>query len=74
MPAHRARRATGALIDNMPWPSTVLGLILVAILGLALAGSTWPPLPQSTGPAPTIAITPDDPAAPTPVPVQDLGR
>lgn len=66
MAAHRARRATGALIDNMPWPST--------ILGLAFAGSTWPPLPQSTGPVPTITITPDDPAAPTPVPVQDLGR
>lgn len=73
MPAHRARRATDALIDLVPWPSTIIGLVLVVIIGFATAGSTWPPI-ESTSPAPTIAITPDDPAAPTPVPVQSLGR
>lgn len=72
MAAHRARRLTDAL-DHVPWPSTIIGLVLVAIFCLALAGSTWPPV-ESTGPVPTIAITPDDPAAPAPVPVQSLGR
>jgi hypothetical protein len=75
MPAHRARRATDALTDNhVPRPSPIIGLILIATLGLALAGSTWPPLPQPTGPTSAIAITPDDPAAPSPTPAQSLGR
>lgn len=76
MPAHRVRHATGALIDQyVPWPSTIIGLILVAILLLAVAGLGWAPAPgQPTGPVPSVAITPDDPAAPTPVPVQELER
>jgi hypothetical protein len=72
MPASRLRRVLDALIDNTPWPSTIIGLVLVVVICLATATSTWPPLPQSTGPVPTVAITPDDPAAPTPVPAREL--
>jgi hypothetical protein len=73
MPAHPIRRAIGAFIDGFPWPSTIIGVLLVAIVGLALAGGAWSPSAPA-GPAPVIAITPDDPAAATPVPVQDLER
>ena len=78
MPAHRARRVTDALIafvDGwLPYPATIILVAVVLTLGLAVAGLTWPPLPTTSSPAGVVAITPDDPAAPTPVPAQLLGR
>ena len=75
MLARLAQRLTDALA-RVPWPSTIIGLLLIAIVGLAMAGSTWPPLgaiPPSS-PLGVVAITPDDPAAASPVPVQPAGR
>jgi hypothetical protein len=79
MPAHRASRSTAILdvIDDwMPTPARLILTLVVLILGVAAASTTWPPLPTAgpSAPAATITITPDDPAAATPVPVQVLER
>lgn len=80
MPAYHARHRVGALIDrNLPWPSTLVGVAILLVLflsGLAILAGTTPDAARPSAPAPTasVVITPDDPAAPTPVPVQSLGR
>ena len=79
MPAYRGgRHLVGDLIDrNLPWPSTILGVTLLLVLflsGLAILLGTAPVPVAPSAPAAAIVITPDDPAAPTPVPVQLLDR
>jgi hypothetical protein len=78
MPAHRASRSTtilDAIDDWMPTPARLLLTVVVLVLGLAAASTTWPPIPASVPSAPTaVVITPDDPAAPAPVPAQEIGR
>lgn len=77
MPAHRARRLTpvlDVLDEYLPTPARLLLTVVVIALGLCVAGSTWPPVPSTSSPTGVVAITPDDPAAATPVPVQLLGR
>jgi hypothetical protein len=76
MLAYRSRQLVRTILDNTPWPSTIIGLALVVVIGLLTAGSTWPPMPTTnpSAPAATVVITPDDPAAPRPVPVQVLER
>jgi hypothetical protein len=80
MPAYHARHRVGALIDrNLPWPSTLMGVAILLVLflaGLAILLGTTPAAPATSTPAPSasVVITPDDPAAPTPIPVQVLER
>jgi hypothetical protein len=78
MPAHRLNRSTAvldAIDDWLPMPGRLLLTLVVLVLGLCVAGLTWPPLPTASPSAPaSVVITPDDPAAPTPVPVQLLER
>jgi hypothetical protein len=77
MPAHRLSLATDASerTTNIPRASVIIGVLLLGLcFFIAVAGSTWPPVPTTNAPRGTVAITPDDPAAPTPIPVQELGR
>lgn len=79
MPAHPARRFTAVLdvLDEyMPTPARLLLVAVVLAIGLCVAGTTWPPLDSTapSEPAAVVVITPDDPAAPTPVPASQLGR
>lgn len=74
MPAHRARRSLAVLDEYLPPPARIVLILVVLALGLVMAGSTWPPLPDASTPAGVVMITPDDPAAPTSMPARDLGR
>lgn len=77
MPTHRARRSTivlDVLDEYLSTPARLLLTVVVLAIGLCVAGSTWPPVPTISAPVGVVAITPDDPAAATPVPVQLLGR
>ncbi|MFC0438736.1 hypothetical protein [Kutzneria buriramensis] len=59
---------------HLPMASFVVAAVVLIVCSLCLAGSTWPPLPQPEGSAPSITLTPDDPAASAPVPAQVLDR
>lgn len=74
MPAHLLTRVLDFLDDWLPTPGRLLLVLSVLAMGLCVAGSTWPPLSTTSAPVGAVAITPDDPAAPTVVPVQELGR
>lgn len=74
MPAHRARRATAILDSWLPYPATLLLVVVVVAVSLCLVGSTQPPLPTTGVPTGTVTITPDDPAAAHPTAAQLLGR
>ena len=76
MPAHRAEAPQTA---QPPVPLAGVLLILVAIVTICLlattAGSSIEPAGGTPmGSAPTVALTPDDPGAASPVPVQVLER
>lgn len=75
MPAHHAEPAqtAGAVIPVAGLLLAVLMIVTVCLLAVAAAGSSIPP----SGSAPAVSgptLTPDDPAAATPVPVQELER
>lgn len=74
MPAHHFTRVLDFLDDWLPTPARLLLVLAVLAMGLCVAGTTWPPLSTSSAPTGAVAITPDDPAAPTVAPVQGLGR
>jgi hypothetical protein len=79
MATHRARHLVRNLLDEVPWPSTVLGLLAVVIVGLFLAGSTLQtnddhPVHDMPSQTATVALTPDDPGAANSVPAQMLGH
>lgn len=77
MPAHRAQHAQASL-PPIPLAGvllTLLAIVTICLLAVTAAGSSIDPADRiSTGAAPTVVITPDDPAAPMPVPVQELER
>jgi hypothetical protein len=76
MPDSRSRRLTAVLDAYLPTPARLLLVFTVLALNLCAGGILFPPAPASgpSEPAAAVTITPDDPAAPTPVPVQLLGR
>jgi hypothetical protein len=76
MPAHRPAAATAATdrVTNVPRASVIIGLLIIGLCFVIAAGTAWPSPPDTPVPTSSVAITPDDPAAPTQVPVQLIGR
>jgi hypothetical protein len=75
MPARRRWPLTAILDEYLPMPARLLLTLVALMLGLCVAGLTWPPLPDATpSTAAVVVITPDDPAAATPTPAAELGR